>query len=77
METSSKINILIGEEAVKEFEVNGAEGCSRNGHMDVDSVEYDEDTNPEDLVRQVLAKTSGSLAAIVISQEDADAILGE
>lgn len=77
MKTSGKINILTGEEAVRCFKQEGAESCSQQGFTCVETVEYDEHTSPEDLAREVLNKANGQLASIVISQEDADIIIGE
>lgn len=76
MNQSGTINILTGEDAVREFEENGAQGCKDKGFNCVEMINYDEQTNPEDLVRMVLEKTNGQLASIVISQEDADIIEG-
>ncbi len=74
MNGSGTINILTGEEAVREFEENGAEGCKQKGFNCIEMINFDEQTSPEDLVREVLSKTNGQMASIVISQEDADII---
>lgn len=74
MNTTGNINILVGEDAVKTFENEGAKACKEQGFNVVEVIEYDEQTTPEDLVREVLSRVNGSLESIVISQEDADII---
>lgn len=71
------INILTGEDAVREFEENGAEGCKEKGFNCVEKIYYDEQTSPEDFAREILSRVSGQLDSKVISQEDADIIDGE
>lgn len=75
MENSGMIHILTGEDAVRCFEEEGAEACLEQGFNCVEVISYDESTTPEDLVREVLLRTNGQLASIVISEEDADIII--
>lgn len=73
----AKINLLIGEDAVNAFEEGGAVECYTKGFNNVEAIEYDEQTSPEDLVRMTLSAVNGSLDAIVISEADAKIIAGE
>lgn len=74
MKTNGTIHILTGEEAVREFEENGASGCAEKGFNCVETVEYDEQTSHEDFAREILSRVNGQLDSIIISEEDAEII---
>jgi len=74
MKTSGTIHIITGEEAVREFEENGAKGCAEKGFNCVEEIHYDENSSPEDFAREILSRTNGQLDSIVISEEDAKII---
>ena len=74
MKTNGTIHILTGEEAVREFEENGAKGCAKKGLNSVEEIYYDENSSPEDFAREILSRVNGEQESIVISEKDAKII---
>lgn len=69
------IYILHGDDAVREFQENGSKGCIKKGFNDVTKIEFDEQSNVEDFVREILMATSGSLDSCLVAEEDFEAIM--
>jgi len=72
---NKKIFLLHGDNAVSTYTEEGVKACIKQGYNNVSAIEYDEQTDVVDLVREVLYSASGSLDTCVITEKDYNEIL--